>query len=80
MELPSKTDSQEWKRLYEAAMLELNSELLYRKIEEAQQAITQRALTLSQGPGDRLEQQALANAHLALEDLKRIYPAVDKSA
>lgn len=65
-----------WKQLYEAAFLEFNPELLPQKVDHAQKAIAERALTLlrenDENNANKIEKEALAKAHLALDALKRI--------
>jgi hypothetical protein len=75
MERSRKTDYQDaqpWRRLFEAAMVGPNPDIAPQKIADAQEAIAERALIVLLSGNDRVEQQALADAHLALNDLKRI--------
>lgn len=53
-------------------MVEPNPDIAPQKIADAQEAIAERALILLLSGNDRVEQQALAAAHVALNDLKRI--------
>ena len=63
-----------WKRLYEAALLEFDPKLLHQRIADAQKAIGERTMALLQETGhDHSEKEALASAHVALNDLKRIH-------
>jgi hypothetical protein len=60
--------------LYLAALFELDPSRLRQRIAAAQQAIGKRTLALARVGGDnQSEQKALGNAHLALEELKRIH-------
>lgn len=69
---------QKWKQLYEAALLELDPKLLPQRIADAQKAIGERAMTLLQENGhNHSEKEALASAHAALDDLKRIRQNAD---
>jgi hypothetical protein len=70
-----------WKQLYEAALLELDRKLLPSRIAAAQKAIGERASTLLPGNGDsNQEREVLRNAHILLDDLKRIYQANGRAA
>lgn len=65
---------QSWRHLYLAALFELDPDRLPQKIAAAQQAIVKRTLALARAGGDdQSEQKALENAHLALDELKRIH-------
>jgi hypothetical protein len=65
---------QSWRQLYLAALFELDPSRLRQRIAAAQQAIGKRTLALARVGGDnQSEQKALGNAHLALEELKRIH-------
>jgi hypothetical protein len=56
-----------WQELYQAALLEVQSEELQRRIDAAEKAIYQRIEELKQsGPCSSVEQQALADASRAL--------------
>lgn len=67
-----------WKQLYEAALLELDPKLLPRRIADAQKAIGERAMALLQENGhNHSEKEALASAHVALNDLERIQQRAD---
>jgi len=67
-------DAQSWKVLYEAAILEIDTDLRPRKVLEAQQAIAERALyLLREASEDEPELQELAYATLVLCDLRRMY-------
>jgi hypothetical protein len=64
-----------WKHLYEAALLEQETELLSQRIADAQKAIRERTLSLHRKSGDNMaEKEMLAYANIVLEDLQRIYP------
>jgi hypothetical protein len=66
---PVTDDRPVWKSLYEAALFELDQNLLPQKIEAAQRAIAAQALLLMRANQlDKTEQHSLASAHLALED------------
>jgi hypothetical protein len=57
-----------------AALFELDPDRLPQKIAAAQQAIVKRTLALARAGGDdQSEQKALENAHLTLDELKRIH-------
>ena len=60
-----------WKQLYEAAVLGLDPTKIQDRIEEAEKAIAKRALAVMREGADGAEREALANAMLALSDLKR---------
>jgi hypothetical protein len=62
-----------WRQLYEAALLELDPELLPQRIANAQEAIGERALALPANGDNNSEIDALSDARVALDDLKRIY-------
>jgi len=65
---------QSWRQLYLSALFELDPGRLPQRIAEAQQAIGERNLALTRAGGDKQsEQKALGNAHLALDELKRIH-------
>ena len=68
-----------WRQLYEAALFELNTKLLPQKIADAEKAIGERALALLRENGhNHSEKKALARAHSALDDLKRIHQTADR--
>lgn len=68
-------DTQSWRLLYESAILELDTRVIPQRIEEAQRAIGERAIAiLRDSNAPKAEQQDLAGAYLALDQLKRIYP------
>ena len=74
-------DSQSWRLLYEAAILELNTRFIPQKIEEAQRAMEERAITiLRDSNAPKAERQDLARAYLALDELKRVYPMHESAA
>ena len=74
------TDEQSWKQLYEAALFELDPKLLPQKIADAQKAMGERALALLRNNGhNHSEKEALANAYVALDDLKRIHQIADRT-
>ena len=63
-----------WRQLYLAALFELDPDRLPQRIADALQAIRERALALARTNGaSQSEQKALGNAHLALDELKRIH-------
>jgi hypothetical protein len=65
---------QSWRQLCLAALFELDPDRLPQRIADAQQAIGKRTLALARACGDnQSEQNALGNAHLALDELKRIH-------
>ena len=65
---------QSWSQLYLSALFELDPGRLPQRIADAQQAIGQRTLALTRAGGDnQSEQKALGNAHLAMDELKRIH-------
>jgi hypothetical protein len=65
---------QSWRQLYLAALFELDPDRLPQRIADAQQAIGKRTWALARAGGDNeSEQKALGNAHLALDELKRIH-------
>jgi hypothetical protein len=65
---------QSWRQFYLAALFELDPGRLPQRIAVAEQAIGKRALALARTAGDsQSEQKALGNAHLALDELKRIH-------
>lgn len=65
---------QSWRQLYLAALFELDPGRLPQRIAAAQQAIGKRTLALTRASGNsQSEQKALGNAHLALDELKRIH-------
>ena len=67
-------NSQSWKRLYEAAILETNLDAISGRIAEARAAVTNRLSLLLQDSGTwEAEKEALANALVVLEDLQRMY-------
>lgn len=67
-----------WKQLYEAALCELDPTLLPQRIADAEKAMGDRAMALLQENGhNHSEKEALANAHVALNDLKRIHQIAD---
>ena len=68
----------QWKKLYEAALLEFGPFLLRHKIAEAQVAIGERALELPANRDGNPEKHALEIARATLGDLKRI--ALDECA
>jgi hypothetical protein len=60
--------------LYLAALFELDPDRLPLRIADAQHAIGKRTLVLARAGGDdQSEQKALGNAHLTLDELKRIH-------
>jgi len=63
--------SQQWRALYEAAVLELDHGKLLQPIAEAQHAIMDRMEDLSRSEG-RSESEALMNAPNALRDLHKM--------
>jgi hypothetical protein len=65
-------DENSWKKLYEAALLEFDPNLLPQRIAEAQKAIDERALALRANGDGNSEKEALENALVALGDLKRM--------
>ena len=67
-------NAQSWKRLYEAAILEVNEDTLLRRINAAHKAVTERTLDLLRGGADnKRESEDLMNATGVLDDLKRMY-------
>lgn len=69
-----------WKQLYEAALLELEPNLLPQRIADAQKAI-ERAWALLRADGNNNpEKEALAGAQVILDDLKRIYRTAGRTA
>jgi hypothetical protein len=62
-----------WKPLYEAALVETDLRKLQSRIDEAQQAILDRAEELPNQPVDE-EHQALRNAMAVLQALQHIAP------
>ena len=60
-----------WRKLYEAAVLELDPTKIQQRIAEAEKAIAKRALAVMREGGDGAEREALANAMQTLDDLKR---------
>jgi len=71
---------QSWRQLYLAALFELDPGRLSQRIAVAQKAIGERTVALAGAGGDnQSEQKALGNAHLALDELKRIHE-VDRRA
>jgi len=70
-----------WKLLYEAALREQDPNLLSQRIADAQKAIGECTLALLQANIDnKLEKENLANAHLVLENLKRLYASAEAAA
>ena len=66
------TDTYEWQRLYEAAILETDASLLAERIQAAQKAINARIEELqSDHGGSSHEQLALADAMTGLNILRR---------
>jgi hypothetical protein len=69
-------EAESWRQLYEAAMLEIDREKLLKRIAEAQKAIEERVLSLARkGLGSEAEKDALVDAHVAMDELKRIHQA-----
>jgi hypothetical protein len=61
-----------WKRLYKAAVLETNMDLVPRRVQEARKAAGERAMHLIQEPADNnLELQDLVYASRVLDELNR---------
>jgi uncharacterized protein YktB (UPF0637 family) len=70
-----------WKSFYEAALRERDPHALTQRIADAQKAIAECALALLRANIDnKREKEYLANAHLVLEDLKKVYPLVKDAA
>ncbi|HXZ79608.1 MAG TPA: hypothetical protein VEG30_06740 [Terriglobales bacterium] len=67
--IPSKP---EWRRLFEAAVLEIDQTQLAQKIEAARAAIDARVRELTQNGLGGTEEYALRDALLALNDLQAI--------
>lgn len=64
-------DEHSWKRLYEAALLELDPNLLPQRIADAEKAIRERALALFQTNGDNnSEKEALGGCASGLGRLE----------
>ena len=66
-------DTSTWKPLYEAALVETDLRKLQRRIDEALQAILDRAEELPNQPVDD-EHQALRNAMAVLQALQHVTP------
>lgn len=67
-------DRLSWRSFYEPALCELDPHALPQRIVDAQKAIADCALALLRANIDnKREKEILANAHLVLEDLKRLY-------
>jgi hypothetical protein len=65
---------QSWRQLYLAALFELAPDRLPQRIADAQHTMGKRTLALARAGGDdQSEQKAWGNAHLALDELKRIH-------
>jgi hypothetical protein len=69
-----------WKQFYAAALLEVDSNLLPQRIAEAEKAIAERAALLGSSGDYNSEIYALKNAHVLLNDLKRIYSGTARTA
>ena len=64
---------QEWKRLYQAALLESDPQVAVRLMEEAEHAIVERALALHREPSDSAaELKSLAYSANFLAELRRV--------
>lgn len=64
-------DDKSWKKLYQAALLELDAYLLPQRIAEAQKAIRERIVELRSNDHTGPEKEALEDAWFALNGLKR---------
>ena len=71
MSAPQASPAQNWRALYEAALLEFDSVKLLERIAEAEKAIAEEAVMLIRESGDRIERQKLEDAMQTLADLKR---------
>jgi hypothetical protein len=71
-------DTSDWKSLYEAVLVEADVHKLQSRIDEAQQAILDRAEELPNQPFDE-EHQALRNAMAVLQALQRVAPITSGS-
>ncbi|MGH9644275.1 MAG: hypothetical protein ACRD3Q_17865 [Terriglobales bacterium] len=74
----------EWKRLYTAALFEVDSAKLPERIAQAEMALVLRARELFHAPGDNIEEaEALDDAMYALQALRSTYqcprPTVESS-
>lgn len=68
-----KPDIQDWKRLYQAALLETDPEAAKKLMEEAENAIVERALALHREPnGSADELKSLAYSANFLAELRRV--------
>ncbi len=64
---------QDWKRLYQAALLETDPEAAKKLMEEAEQAIVERALVLHREPnGNADELKSLAYSANFLAEMRRV--------
>ncbi len=64
---------QDWKRLYQAALLETNPQVAVRLMEEAEHAIVERALVLHREPNDSADElKSLAYSANFLAELRRV--------
>jgi hypothetical protein len=73
-------EPQPWRKLYEAALLETDVDVVAQSVLVAHQAVAARAVALLRDcSGDRQEIDALAKAMVVLEDLKRMYHLQDHS-
>ena len=76
-----KQEAESWRQLYEAAMLELDPEKLPERIAEAQKAIEKRVLFLArERASSKAEKDALVDAHVAMDELKRIHQAGSRNS
>jgi hypothetical protein len=70
-----------WRRLYQAALLELDMDRLFQRIADAEKAIDERTAELLRSNGSgAAENENLASAQMVLNDLKRIYKAKERAA
>jgi len=71
---PHIPDTRAWRRLYTAALFEVNGAKLPERIAEAEAALIVRARELFQSPGDNIEEEeALDDAMYALRALRSTY-------
>ncbi len=74
MQVSQEFELRSWKRLYTAALFEVDSAKLPERIAEAEAALVLRARELFHAPGDNIEEeQALDDAMYALQALRSTY-------
>ena len=72
--VPKSPDSRKWREFYNAAILELDSTKLPKRIAEAEKALVQHARELLQRTGDNIEEeQALDDATYVLQGLRSTF-------